>query len=66
MKKESQKNTILALLLSAAAGTAVLYSWSFYNWIVLAYGAALALLFLTAAAGTRCSGCKKAERNGPP
>ena len=52
-KNKPRKTTLRALLLlAAAAGTAVLYSWSFYQWIVPAYGAALALLFLTAAAGT--------------
>ena len=50
---------IALLLTAAAAGTAVLYSWSFYQWIVPAYGAALALLFLTAAAGTALFALKK-------
>ena len=47
------------ILLTAVAGTAALYSWSFYQWIVPAYGAALALLFLTAAAGTVLFALKK-------
>ena len=50
--KDSPKKTAPLLLSAAAAATAALYSWSFYQWVVPAYGAALVLLFLTAAAGT--------------
>ena len=59
MKSKSLNVCLSALLLLAAAGTAALYSWSFYQWIVPAYGAALALLFLTAAAGTALFSLKK-------
>ena len=53
MDDQPKKNAFSALLLLAAAAcTAVLYSWGFYQWIVPVYGAAMALLFLTAAAGT--------------
>ena len=58
MKRNKSQWAALILLL-AAAGTAVLYSRSFYQWVVPAYGAALALLFLTAAAGTALFGLQK-------
>ncbi|MBQ6118886.1 MAG: hypothetical protein IJK98_06610, partial [Clostridia bacterium] len=58
MRRNIAQSAALILLL-AAAGTAALYSWSFYKWVVPAYGAALALLFLTAAAGTALFALKK-------
>ena len=60
MRKNGSGKAAL-LLPAAAAGTAVLYSWSFYQWIFPAYGAALALLFLTAAAGTALFALKKGK-----
>ena len=59
MDNKPQNGTLATLLLTAAAGTAVLYSWSFYQWIVPAYGAALILTFLTVAAGTALSARQK-------
>ena len=52
MKKRKSDRILPAACMAVSVAAAALYSWSFYNWIVPAYGAALALLFLTAAAGT--------------
>ena len=49
----------IAAVMSFAAATALLFSWSFCKWVVPAYGASMVLLFLTAAAGTAVFALRK-------